>query len=513
MSAALLTAAAHVQAADNHNLQRYDCEDAIVYAQDMSADELRVIDWRLHHLVNDYHQWFADFPRKLTHRINVYLYSRDDPARPNGARSHGRSISLARDRSGDGMLGNRYLWGGVQHEMTHQFLSACGEGRVPPWASEGLSSYHGRMLFSGLSFYRGMVTPRDVRWIRSLLTNDTPESFDDFFYAGRWTGNRNSYARGWSMVQFLLHTDGPFEGRLRRIMIHINQRRTWDELFKIQFPDREALREAYIAYWQTMPEDGSAYLQARARVETLTAILGSAWAADQKFDNFDAFIQAARHDQLKTKPRYWLPPYLQTDALKFVDQTGMWAIHQPADRDLPTLTVVLDDGTHVNGSFNIDASGAMSIRMDHDELLRADHVGQPGEDAATFARLKVTGSGFELQPFDAGTKSQSNRRYVWSDVPRILAGRTFTQLAGGDPAQIDIRILEPGTAYVATIASIEALVAVGWQITDMRFNYTDRHRSELTVLTKTFDAPGVTETIPQDGWAGTIVILPETSAK
>ena len=73
--------------------------------------------------------------------------------------------------------------------------------------------------------------------------------------------------------------------------------------------------------------------------------------------------------------------------------------------------------------------------------------------------------------------------------------------------EISVKIIKPGIVIVATVGPVEPLVAAGWKMTDMTFNYNDRGRAKLLVLSKAFAEAGVVESIPQIHWSGTIVIF------
>ena len=126
------------------------------------------------------------------------------------------------------------------------------------------------------------------------------------------------------------------------------------------------------------------------------------------------------------------------------------------------------------------------------------------------ARLSVSGTGYRLQLLRNGARSHSNRKYVWQNVPARLEKLSFTQLAGGKAAKIAIEVREPGTVFFAVRLRsrlTRPLESDGWKQTGMRFNYSDRGKTTLGVLSKEL-AAGTKMEVPQlCTWTGPIVIF------
>lgn len=137
----------------------------------------------------------------------------------------------------------------------------------------------------------------------------------------------------------------------------------------------------------------------------------------------------------------------------------------------------------------------------------------PGGD--TMASVAVTGTGWKAQTLRDGATAYSNRDYVWTQLSAFVAtgDLAFTQLAGGASAgttTITIsKVAVAGAVYCATDpAGVGALADDGWTALDVslaRLAYTDAHTSQLPLLRRVVNV-GDTLTLPQQGWAGSILI-------
>jgi hypothetical protein len=345
------TAAAPNNSVDDHIPPRFEGTDCIIFA-DLPAEDLHVIDWRLSRLMEDYRSWFGELSggtKRLSYKPNVYLYPKTDPNKPmgGGGRSKGHSVTLI---TGD-RYALRYRWGGLQHEMSHQFAAAC-IGGVPGWANEGLASYHGRMLYSGVAFHRGNVEPDDVKKTRKLIA-EPGTWFHDVVAGDGFKTDGKGYARAWSIVHFLLHSDDPaVRGKLRAVFTLVAAGRKWDEAFAREFPDMAALEAAYRKFWGAQSDDPSEALRAQARVESLTAFFARAWGQGQRFDDFASFRQAAAAGELKALPADRLPPALLNDPLEFAAEEGQWSIERPPDGSaLPKLVANFPGMARIEATF------------------------------------------------------------------------------------------------------------------------------------------------------------------
>lgn len=128
--------------------------------------------------------------------------------------------------------------------------------------------------------------------------------------------------------------------------------------------------------------------------------------------------------------------------------------------------------------------------------------------------LTASGSNFSLGIVHDGLAAWNNRAYVWTGVPPVISGLTFTKKGGGVPAAITIAApsnLAGPQAIFAGVCTSEAghnaEAFAGWTNTNATIAYTDTGRSVLTVLTKLI-LPGTKLELPDDStWCGTVAFF------
>lgn len=128
-----------------------------------------------------------------------------------------------------------------------------------------------------------------------------------------------------------------------------------------------------------------------------------------------------------------------------------------------------------------------------------------------FASVRLGGSGFTVERFGNGMRSQSNRDYVWKNVPTELDGFRFTRVAGGGKATINVQARSKGRIYVATAGlHPRELEDAGWQLVPPTISYAsqDGKRVYTMHLYRKEAQPNAVISIPQHEWTGTIVIAP-----
>lgn len=139
-------------------------------------------------------------------------------------------------------------------------------------------------------------------------------------------------------------------------------------------------------------------------------------------------------------------------------------------------------------------------------LTMADSVPIPALTVTHYEApdLTVTGHGFEVAPLAVGAKAFSNRGYVWAGLPADLNADVFTQTAGGVRAEITVQAKRDTTVRFAGV--VTGSVPPGWKSFGLTLSYSDGNHTVLTVFSRPLKA-GETLTIPQNGWAGGLVLL------
>ncbi|MFC1452685.1 sialidase family protein [Verrucomicrobiota bacterium] len=137
---------------------------------------------------------------------------------------------------------------------------------------------------------------------------------------------------------------------------------------------------------------------------------------------------------------------------------------------------------------------------------------ESGQGAAQEAALTAGGVHFAVRCLESGGKAFQNRDYVWERIPPQFEGWHFTQTKGGLTGAVVLKVERQGIVHVAT-SDGALLEANGWQRDgDLALTYSDEAHSALPVYRKPFPA-GDRVSIPQTGWAGTIVFAPAMSGK
>jgi hypothetical protein len=119
----------------------------------------------------------------------------------------------------------------------------------------------------------------------------------------------------------------------------------------------------------------------------------------------------------------------------------------------------------------------------------------------------VTGRGWSLKPLSNGARAFSNRDYVWAEVPAGAGAWTYTQTAGGVPAEIAVEAKRDMVVRLAAVPSQGALDLSGWRpLQGLSVRYTDGGRTALQLFERPLKA-GATLALPQGSWAGGLLVL------
>jgi hypothetical protein len=142
-----------------------------------------------------------------------------------------------------------------------------------------------------------------------------------------------------------------------------------------------------------------------------------------------------------------------------------------------------------------------------------DSPNHPGETTVDSRDFSVTGSGFVIAKLENSSKAFSNREYVWQAVPGSLAGRRYTQPAGGVPPRLVVHARQNMVLDVMTANEQRGLDVASWNQPGTSFTYTDRKGkggkgTRMELLHKTLQK-GQDFELPQGNWSGVLVIFPD----
>ena len=136
----------------------------------------------------------------------------------------------------------------------------------------------------------------------------------------------------------------------------------------------------------------------------------------------------------------------------------------------------------------------------------------PANPSQMSTSLTVSGSGFAVQTLASGGKAFANRAYHWQAVPSLFEGWKFTQVSGGSPATVQVRADRDTDVYVAAAAAPQGASGFWQPVPSLAIIYDDRNRTTLHLYRAHLRA-GVSLTVPQNGWTGTLVLAPNLAAE
>ncbi|MEO5913761.1 MAG: sialidase family protein [Luteolibacter sp.] len=137
------------------------------------------------------------------------------------------------------------------------------------------------------------------------------------------------------------------------------------------------------------------------------------------------------------------------------------------------------------------------------------------ESAAITTRgkgLSITGSNYEIARLENGETAFSNRAYRWEKLPDELIGKSFTRLAGGVDAVVEVTADADSTLVLATAPTLAGTNLGDWEKTRLVFRYTDPKKTAMQVFSHPLKK-GATLKLPQGNWSGSMLIFePEVSS-
>lgn len=193
------------------------------------------------------------------------------------------------------------------------------------------------------------------------------------------------------------------------------------------------------------------------------------------------------------------------DAAKHGFQYPDWQFD--GDDIIAASRTAFDDGQGGAHNFH-DANFLTFHRFAHfRKLSRNDDVPMPQIAMLTHetTALTLSGSSYEIATLKSAEKSFSNRDYQWLDVPQELAGRSFTRLAGGGNAMLNVTAKQATTVVIAT--DKKPLDLTTWKSMSLELSYSDKTQSRLQLYQRPIAAGEILH-LPRGSWAGAILIFP-----
>ncbi|WP_428938484.1 DUF1570 domain-containing protein [Fontivita pretiosa] len=368
---ALLLAACGAVAAPK--LRVYDTRYYTIHT-DLDEPAAREAAIRMTRMAEEYAARTRGFSGRVPGKLPFYLYRNAEDFWALGApRStagyfNGRQlVATAAD------LGPR-TWHIVQHEGFHQFAHAAIGTNLPVWVNEGLAEYFGEALFTGDGFITGAIPQWRLKRVRDTIADGGFRPLQQMMSLSKEQWNADfaivNYDQGWTMVQFLAHGDGgkyqqAFATFVGRLSAGQAPQDAWQEIFG----DIDQFQVRWLRYWNSLPDNPTLDVYARANVATLTSFLARAHLLRQRFESFQQFMQAAQNGQVNASDPDWLPPSLLSEAIQTSDdliQAGCrFDLKYPnGGQDPPQITCTMGNGSKITGKFTIHNGrvGAVTAR-------------------------------------------------------------------------------------------------------------------------------------------------------
>lgn len=122
--------------------------------------------------------------------------------------------------------------------------------------------------------------------------------------------------------------------------------------------------------------------------------------------------------------------------------------------------------------------------------------------------LVISGTGFTMATLQDNAVAFSNRGYIWQKVPASLRGKRYTKINGGARPPLKVKAKKDTIVEVITETSEAPGVKMdGWIRTGIRFTFNNGKNAVMVLFKKKLTA-GEEVDVPQECWAGTMVLLP-----
>ncbi len=354
------------------DLQTIDTRYYVLHT-DLDPDGIREVVQRITLMAEEYHERTRGFSGAVNRRLPMYVFRRmEDYVLAGGLPGSAGVFTGDRLMAVAGPATTDHTWHVIQHEGFHQFSRACIGGRLPIWAEEGLAEYFGEGIFTGDSFYTGLIPPERLAEVRAAMRDRKFRPLAAMMHLDHQTWNQEvgqaheragyNYSQAWSMVQFLAHgEDGRYQDAFGDFLSSVSRQQPWERVWERIFGGSVAdFETAWREYWLGLSEDPTADLYAETTVATLTSYYARALSQRQRFDTFEDFAAAAAAGELKAHAEDWLPPDLLRATLRRAPRYGRWSL-QSTGR--PLLLCERPDGTILEGQFRVANNRVKSVEV------------------------------------------------------------------------------------------------------------------------------------------------------
>jgi hypothetical protein len=371
----LLVAPALAQRKAATQLQTYQTPYYVI-STDLSGDPLKEAVLRMTKMAEEYHARTRQFAGAINQKLPFFLFTReqdyyDAGGQPGSAgqfsAAEGRLMAVAGSRD------EARSWDVIQHEGFHQFARAVIGGELPIWVNEGMAEYFGEGIFTGDGFVTGVIPPRRLVRIKQQIRDRKFRPIREMMLLAHADWNEElsivNYDQAWSMVQFLAHGEsGKYAGAFVNFMRAVGAGQAWEQAWLNAFGSAEGFEQKWKDYWQSLPEEPTLDLYAKAATATMTSALARATAQKQRFASFDEMLSAATAGRLKADERDWLPPALINDAFaasSALRKRGVSFALQPASGGTtPRIVCTMSDRRKLTGRFKLSGGRVGEVAVD-----------------------------------------------------------------------------------------------------------------------------------------------------
>jgi len=340
------------------SLRDYDTPYYVIHT-DLQGDDMREAQVRMTRMFETYRTRTQGFGGQIDKRFEFYLYkNKDDYLRaggpPGSAGVFSGSVLMA---TAGGDL--EKAWPVIQHEGFHQFAKAVIRGELPMWLNEGIAVYFQDSLFTGDTYYTGLISPSRLARLQSGMKANRLKSFKDLTAMGRDQWNRKlvaeNYDQAWSIVHYLVHgEDNKYQKAFSDYIDALGKgqpsAKAWQQA---RLPDLKVLEPQWHKWLSSLPPDPTANQYTEAYAQTYATYLARAVVQRQRFKSFELFAKAARAGTIRTagarsggEGDSWLPPRVLSDYIDAGMTSGVkWSIVDTSWG----YNVIADcpDGTHL----------------------------------------------------------------------------------------------------------------------------------------------------------------------
>jgi len=346
------------------NLREYQTPYYVIHS-DLQGDELREAQVRMTRMFETYRARTQSFSGQIDRRFEFYLFKNkedyfkaDGP--PNSAGVFSGSVLMA---TAGGDL--QKAWPVIQHEGFHQFAKFVIRGDMPTWLNEGIAVYFQDSLFTGDTYYTGLISPTRLARLQAALKANRLKPFKDLTAISQDQWNRKlvqeNYDQAWSIVHYLVHGENgayqkPFTDYIEALSKRQPSGKAWQQA---RLPDLKSLEPQWRKWLAALPPDPTADQYTEAYAQTFATYLARAAAQHQRFRNFDVFARAAKAGTVRTASGRgggendpWLPPRVLADDIDAAMKAGVkWTLQETSTGYW--IGATCPDGAHVKATVNL----------------------------------------------------------------------------------------------------------------------------------------------------------------